>query len=75
MTGKNKAKFEGVGREQLGKFVEEQRAKVAKLRFDISSKQIKNHREYRNAKKDIARALSKMKVLEPNSARGDKSIK
>ncbi|MDO8529705.1 MAG: 50S ribosomal protein L29 [bacterium] len=63
MTGKTKAKFEGMGRDQIRKFIEEQIAKVTKLRFDISSKQIKNHREYRNIKKDIARALTKLRLL------------
>ena len=34
------------------------RNKLAKLRFDVSGKQTKNHREMRKAKKDIARILT-----------------
>ena len=34
------------------------RNKSAKLRFDISAKQVKNHREMRKIKKDIARILT-----------------
>ena len=37
------------------------RNKVAKLRFDISAKQVKNHREVRKTKQDIARILTILK--------------
>jgi len=39
----------------------ESRNKLAKMRFDISAKQIKNHREIRKVKKDIARILTILK--------------
>lgn len=35
--------------------------KLAKLRFDISAKQVKNHRDIRKTKKDIARILTVLK--------------
>ncbi len=38
------------------------RNKSAKLRFDISAKQVKNHREMRKIKKDIARILTHLKT-------------
>ncbi|KKU55169.1 MAG: 50S ribosomal protein L29 [Candidatus Moranbacteria bacterium GW2011_GWE1_49_15] len=56
-------------KEELKKFIEEKRALAVKLRFDIASKQLKNHREYRNTRKDIARALTVLgKMDEANIA-------
>lgn len=46
--------------EQLKKFIAEKRAEAVKLRFDIAARQIKNHRQYRVLKTDIARALTVM---------------
>ena len=43
---------------ELKKDLVELRNKSAKMRFDISAKQVKNHREIRKAKKDIARILT-----------------
>ncbi|OGI16856.1 MAG: 50S ribosomal protein L29 [Candidatus Moranbacteria bacterium RIFCSPHIGHO2_02_FULL_40_12b] len=34
---------------------------LGKLRFEISSKQLKNHRQFRNVKKDIARISTVLK--------------
>ena len=45
-------------KEELKKMLAEKRENVRKLRFDIASKQIKNNREIRNDKKDIARILT-----------------
>lgn len=42
---------------ELKKDLVELRNKMTKLRFDISAKQVKNHREIRKLKKDIARIL------------------
>lgn len=47
-----------LGDNELAKLLEEKKAKAVSLRFDISSKQLKNNREYRNVKKDIARILT-----------------
>jgi len=44
--------------EELKKLLSEKREVVRKMRFDISTKQTKNHREIRMAKKDIARILT-----------------
>ncbi len=44
--------------EELKKLLAEKQESVRKLRFDISSKQIKNNRDLRNSKKDIARILT-----------------
>lgn len=46
---------------ELKKFIEDQKAKALQLRFDIVTKQIKNKREYRNVKRDVARALTILK--------------
>lgn len=51
-------------KEELKKFIEEKRALAVKLRFDIAAKQLKNHREYRNTRKEIARALTILEKLE-----------
>lgn len=58
MKDKGNMKIEEMSKTELEKFIEDKVAKATKLRFDISSKQIKNHREYRNIKKDIARAIT-----------------
>lgn len=50
--------------EELKAFVQEKRAEAVKLRFDVAARQIKNHRDYRNARKDIAKALTVIKELE-----------
>lgn len=47
--------------EEIKKLIEEKKGKVAKIRFDIVSKQIKGHREHRNSKRLIARALTILK--------------
>ena len=44
--------------EELRKLLDEKRESVRKLRFDISSKQMKNVREIRAAKGDIAKILT-----------------
>lgn len=44
--------------DELIKTLKEKRETVRQLRFDISSKQIKNVRDIRKAKKDIARILT-----------------
>ena len=44
--------------EQLKKFIQESQAQAVKLRFAIAARQLKNHRQYRLIKKDIARALT-----------------
>lgn len=49
---------------QLKKFIEEKRTLAVKLRFDIAARQLKNHRQYRVAKKEIAQALTILKQSE-----------
>lgn len=50
--------------EQIKKFIDEKRTHAVKLRFDIAARQLKNHREYRLIKKDVARALTILKEHE-----------
>lgn len=47
-----------LNKNELARLLEEKKAKAVSLRFDISSKQLKNNREYRNTKKDIAKILT-----------------
>jgi large subunit ribosomal protein L29 len=47
--------------EELKKLLTEKRESVRKLRFDISTKQVKNNRQLRNDKKDIAKILTLIK--------------
>ena len=42
-------------KEELKKLLTEKRESVRKLRFDIAAKQVKNNRELRKEKKDVAR--------------------
>jgi large subunit ribosomal protein L29 len=44
--------------EELKKLLFEKQENVRKLRFDISAKQVKNTRDLRNDKRDIARILT-----------------
>ena len=53
---------------ELKKDLVEMRNKKAKMRFDISAKQVKNHREARKVKKNIARILTVLKSSAYNSA-------
>lgn len=46
---------------ELKKDLVELRNKSTRLRFDISAKQTKNHREIRKTKKNIARILTVLK--------------
>ena len=50
--------------EQLKKLVSEKQTQAVKLKFDISARQLKNHRQYRTIKKDIAKALTIIKESE-----------
>ena len=45
-------------RGEIKKLLEEKRELTRKLRFDIASKQTKNHRKHRKVKKDVARLLT-----------------
>ena len=49
--------------EQLKKLVEEKRSQAVKLKFDISARQIKNNRQYRAVRKDIAQILTIIKEI------------
>lgn len=44
--------------EELKRLLAEKRESARKLRFDIASKQVKNNREFRSTRKDIAKILT-----------------
>ena len=46
---------------ELNSLLREKKAEVGKLRFDISSKQLKEHRDIRKAKKEVAKILTILK--------------
>lgn len=46
---------------ELNVLLSDKRENARKLRFDIATKQVKNNRELRNEKKDIARILTLIK--------------
>ena len=48
-------------KQELKSILQEKREAVRKLRFDISSKQVKNHRDHRKIKKDIAKIITILK--------------
>ncbi|HOX10730.1 MAG TPA: 50S ribosomal protein L29 [Candidatus Moranbacteria bacterium] len=56
--------FRNMNIEQLKKLVQEKRTQAVKLKFDVATKQAKNHRQYRDIKKDIAKALTLIKESE-----------
>lgn len=49
------SKIKNLSKKELEKLLEEKRNKLYQFRFDISQKKIKNVREIREIKKDIAR--------------------
>jgi len=46
------------GKAELEKILWEKRDNVRKKRFDIATKQVKNNRELRNEKRDIAKIIT-----------------
>lgn len=44
--------------EELGKVLREKRENIRKMRFDIATKQVKNVRQLRQDKKDVAKILT-----------------
>lgn len=49
-------------KEELKKMLSEKQKAARKFRFDIAAKQVKNNRELRKAKRDIARILTLLKA-------------
>jgi len=49
---------------ELEKILDEKQKAVRKSRFDIAAKQVKNNRELRKAKRDIARILTLINTSE-----------
>jgi large subunit ribosomal protein L29 len=52
---------------ELKKDLLDLRNKLTKMRFDISAKQVKNHRDIRKTKKGIAQILTILKESQENS--------
>ncbi|TAK94985.1 50S ribosomal protein L29 [Patescibacteria group bacterium] len=52
-----------LGEVELKKLIEERREKVLGLRFDISSKQVKDHRDIREFRRDIAKIETVLREL------------
>lgn len=48
-------------KEELKKLLDEKQKETRKFRFDIAAKQVKNNRELRKAKRDIAKILTLLK--------------
>jgi large subunit ribosomal protein L29 len=46
---------------ELEKTLAEKQSSQRKMRFDIATKQVKNNREYRKIKRDIAKTLTVLK--------------
>ena len=49
-------------KEELAKILQDSREKLQQLRFDLSAGKVKNVREIRQTRKDIARILTLLKV-------------
>ncbi len=54
-------KIKEKNKEELKKLLDEKRREAQKSRFDIAAKQVKNNRELRKAKRDIAKILTLLK--------------
>jgi len=53
--------FKKMGKDQLLKVLADDREKLRQFRFDLSGGKVKNVREIREVKKDIARILTLLK--------------
>ena len=51
-------------KEELKKLLDEKQKEARKSRFDIAAKQVKNNRELRKSKRDIARILTLISASE-----------
>lgn len=49
-------------KEEIGKLLEEKKERLRQLRFDLVSGKVKNVKEIREIKKDIARILTLLKT-------------
>lgn len=54
---------------ELQKTLQELREKLMQLRFDLASGKVKNVREVRGVKKDIARILTTLRITNKNELR------
>ncbi len=50
-----------LGKEEIKRLIEDKKTRALQVRFDLTTRQVKNNREYRQAKKDIARSLTVLK--------------
>jgi|AntRauTorckE6833_2_1112554.scaffolds.fasta_scaffold36594_2 large subunit ribosomal protein L29 len=59
----------------LERDIKEKKEELNELRFDVSMKQAKNHRDLRNTKRDIAKMLTVINELKGNEGfkKGDQS--
>jgi len=55
--------FQKMGKEELNQILLEKREKLRALRFDLAAGKVKNVREIREIKKDIARILTLLRGL------------
>lgn len=54
--------LKGKSKEELERLLQEKRERLRQLRFDLSQKKLKNVREIRRTKKDIAQILTVMNL-------------
>lgn len=53
---------------ELQKLLQSSKEKLRQLRFDLSSGKVKNTREIQQIKKDIARILTRLRMLDVSSS-------
>lgn len=63
------------GKDELQKMLEDDREKLRQLRFDLSAGKVKNVREIRKIKKEVAQILTLLKTELPTEAKVEKRIK
>ena len=54
---------------ELQKLLQDNRARLGQLRFDLASGKVKNVREIRKIKKEIARILTILRIMNQNELR------
>lgn len=59
-------------KEELPKLLQEKRSRILSLRFDLAGGRVKNIRELRSTRKDIARILT---ILNQSNGNAKKTIK
>ncbi|OQB44164.1 MAG: 50S ribosomal protein L29 [Parcubacteria group bacterium ADurb.Bin159] len=75
MSAKSFKEFKHLSKEELSSRLKEEKERLSRLKFDIPLKKIKNVREIRKTKKNIARILTILREKKTSSELNSSPIK